>query len=662
MARSLTLSNGHFLVGLDECAQVRDVYYPHVGLEQHVGAWQKHRVGVFADGTLSWLDDPAWVVTTHAAGEAMAGGATAVHQKFGITLSIENVMYNEKDIFIRRFRVSNTTSRKRDIKLFFGQAFQISESRRGDTAYYDPHCASIVHYKGRRVFAVNAHCPSGPFSEYSVGLNHIEGKDGTYRDAEDGRLEQNPIEHGEVDSVIGLSMSLAPNTEVDAYYWMVAAESIPKVANLNAYVLKRGPDTLMKTTTDYWRAWINKQNFNFHGLSNEAIDLFKKSLFVIRAHVDDGGSILASSDAAMYQHGRDTYVYMWPRDGALTAIALDRAGDVHVAEQFFEFCDNVSTEEGYFLHKYRPDRSLGSSWHPWVRNGKPELPIQEDETALVIYALWKHYTISKDLEFVERVYNSLIKRSANFLSTFLYKDINLPYPSYDLWEEKFGISTFSCATKYAALIAAADFAALLGKEDDRARWSAIAEGVRTDIVKHLYDPELGMFVKLANRTDTGALEYDKTIDMSSIYGIYAYNVLPLTDERVSRSIQTIQEKLMLGDGTIGGIPRYERDRYYQTSADAPPNPWVITTLWLAQYQIQLAQSEADLAAALSWVDWTVARASDSGMLAEQFNPYTGEALSATPLTWSHSEYVKTIIDYLTKLEKLGICKACYPLE
>ena len=39
------------------------------------------------------------------------------------------------------------------------------------------------------------------------------------------------------------------------------------------------------------------------------------------------------------------------------------------------------------MHKYRPDKSLGSSWHPWVRNGKPELPIQEDETALVIYAL-----------------------------------------------------------------------------------------------------------------------------------------------------------------------------------------------------------------------------------------------------------------------------------
>ena len=36
------------------------------------------------------------------------------------------------------------------------------------------------------------------------------------------------------------------------------------------------------------------------------------------------------------------------------------------------------------MHKYRSDSSLGSSWHGWIVNGHPELPIQEDETALIL--------------------------------------------------------------------------------------------------------------------------------------------------------------------------------------------------------------------------------------------------------------------------------------
>src|SRR5205085_12018676 len=173
------------------------------------------------------------------------------------------------------------------------------------------------------------------------------------------------------------------------------------------------------TTKDFWYAWVNRQNFTFYGLDAEIVSLFKKSLFILRAHVDNNGSILASGDSDMLQHGRDTYSYMWPRDGAFSAIALDKAGDLNVARRFFEFCNDVITEEGYLMHKYRPDKSLGSSWHPWIRDGKMELPIQEDETALVIYALWKHYEITKDLEFIEAVYNTLIERAAHFMCSYV---------------------------------------------------------------------------------------------------------------------------------------------------------------------------------------------------------------------------------------------------
>ena len=59
--------------------------------------------------------------------------------------------------------------------------------------------------------------------------------------------------------------------------------------------------------------------------------------------------------------------------------------------------------------------------------------------------------------------------------------------------------------------------------------------------------------------------------------------------------------------------------------------------------------------------WVKKYANPAGIIPEQFNPYTGEHLSASPLVESHAEFVTTIISYLEKLEKLGVCKARYPI-
>ena len=77
MPRAVTLGNGHMLVGFDSRAQVRDLYYPYVGLENHIGVGHVHRVGVFADGVLHWLSDPAWEVGVDYEKETMAGKISA---------------------------------------------------------------------------------------------------------------------------------------------------------------------------------------------------------------------------------------------------------------------------------------------------------------------------------------------------------------------------------------------------------------------------------------------------------------------------------------------------------------------------------------------------------------------------------------------------------
>jgi len=114
--------------------------------------------------------------------------------------------------------------------------------------------------------------------------------------------------------------------------------------------------------------------------------------------------------------------------------------------------------------------------------------------------------------------------------------------------------------------------------------------------------------------------------------------------------------------SVGGIARYEGDHYFRSADDIPGNPWVITSLWLAQYHISLAKSESDLAPVKDWLSSAVKSALPTGILPEQLHVHTGAPLSATPLAWSHAEFVTTVIQYLQKLEELGICPACAPVK
>jgi GH15 family glucan-1,4-alpha-glucosidase len=439
------------------------------------------------------------------------------------------------------------------------------------------------------------------------------------------------------------------------------AETFKEVNILQDYLLSKTPAHVVKTTQDFWKAWVKKFNFSFYKLDDSIVDLFQKSLFIMRTHCDDRGGILASGDSDNFRYGRDTYAYVWPRDGAFVALSLDKAGYFDVSRKFYEFCNDVITEDGFLLHKYQPDKSFGSSWHPWVKNGKSQLAIQEDETALLIFGLWEHYKKSRDLEFVEKIYNSFIKSGTDFMMRYLDGlKTHLPFPSYDLWEEKNGVSTFTASSVYGALKAAVEFADVLGKEEDAMRYDAAAEEMKKAIIKELYNEKTEYFEKIIT-INGDDVKKDSTVDVSGFLGAFRFGVMLPDDPRMLKAREVIR-KWLETPIPVGGIARYEGDVYYGVSSDVPGNPWFITTLWMIQYDIALAKKEEDFVAIKEKLKWVTDKAQKSGILSEQIHPYTGEQLSVSPLTWSHAEFVLTIIAYLERLEVLGICTVCYPVK
>jgi GH15 family glucan-1,4-alpha-glucosidase len=303
------------------------------------------------------------------------------------------------------------------------------------------------------------------------------------------------------------------------------------------------------------------------------------------------------------------------------------------------------------MHKYRSDGTLGSSWHPWIKDGKAILPIQEDETATVLYALFKHYEMYKDLEFIESLYDSFIEPAAYFLVSYIEPTTGLPEPSFDLWEEKFGTSTYTTASVCAGLSAAAFFAVTLGKDADARSFEAAANRMRAAISEYLFTEEGEYFLKHVIVGDEGT-HRDETVDVSSLHGLLFFGVLDVHDERIEKTMKAIEERLYV-HGNSKGYVRYEGDNYYRLQDAASPNPWVICTLWVARFYIARAETLADLEQAYGLLEWTCTHTGPGGLLAEQMRPDTRAHLSASPLVWSHAEYVLTVLAYLDRYRSLN---------
>ncbi len=642
MARPLFVGNGSMLVGMDASGLVHDFYYPYVGQENHANeSSMHHRIGVYVDGELSWLDQDDWNIKIDYEPDAMIGAITATNDKNKIALEFHDFVDCQYNAFCRNIHVVNNANKHRNIRIFMHQVFKISESQRGDTALFVPDGNYILDYKDKRSFIIYGEtADSKPFDQYSIGLQGIEGKTGTYEDAYDGELSNNPVEHGSVDSTIRFSYELAPLSSKRLRYWIVAATNHADALDTHKRLLNGGFTKRYQETQKHWLDWLSRADKHFKKLPHDQQVPFKKSLLIIKSHIDRRGAVIASCDSEMLNYARDNYSYTWPRDAAFALWPLIRMGYSEEPKAFFEFARDVLSENGSLMHKYQPDRSVGSSWHPLVHSGRPELAIQEDETAIVIFMIYQYLMTSEDVDFVSRLYGTLIKPAADFMENYIDRSTNLPHASYDLWEEKFLTTTYTVATTYAGLKSAAKIAEKFEHPDDAIRWQTVADEIRIASKTKLYNNDKKFFYK-GYIEEKGKINYDDTIDVSSLYGAAMFDLFDLSGDEITESLRTIEHTL-LNQTNVGGLPRYEKDAYCRVNDNSQANPWFVTTLWLAQVYNELDRTEERD----KLIAWTQSKMLKSGVLSEQISSETGDFRSVVPLIWSQAEYVNSLLDII----------------
>jgi GH15 family glucan-1,4-alpha-glucosidase len=638
MARSVILGNSGLTVGLDESGLVHDFYYPYVGLENLTTARSKpHHVGVWADGNFSWIHEKNWKKDIDFNDDALVSNISMSNEELGIGLHFEDFVDCNNDIFARKVRVRNLKGHTRDVRIFFHQVFQISAHGRADTALFVPDANYILDYKGRCSILAYAENEDGePFDQYAVGNAGIEGKEGTFRDAEDGELSKSAVEHASVDSTIRVSLQIEPGASQLVRYWLAVGDSQQNLEKLHETMLNGGFEKRLEATITHWHDWLNIAEDKIYNYSDEQYSIVKKSLMLIKAHTDEHGGIIASCDSSIYNYGRDYYSYVWPRDGAYAIWPLIKLGYTHEPKKFFDFCKSIMHKDGYLMHKYQPDRAIGSTWHPLVHNNRKELAIQEDETASVLIMLGEYLKYTGDQKFVDSMYENFVRPAAEFMCNFIDQETELPHASYDLWEEKFLTSTYTAASTYKALETATQMAITQGIHMDAERWQSTAALLKSK-ADTFYNHERLMFNKGYLLQEDG-MKIDSTLDISSFYGVFMFNYF--TDpSQISATLKTIED-LLLDISPSGGSARYEDDNYFRSEPAYKGNPWFVTTLWMAQYYARNGQKEK----ALKYIEWTMKNSLNSGLLSEQISPEDSRIVGVTPLVWSHAEIINTIID------------------
>src|SRR6185312_9902636 len=227
MGRPVVLSNGQLFVGLDEQGLVHDFYYPYVGLENLCNARNSHhKIGVWVENTFSWTDDGTWEIQVNFEDAALVSNVKLHSRDLGLTLVTQDYVDNQVNALVRHITVVNEQASERQVRLFMHQVFQISRAGRADTALYVPDNHYILDYKGRYCLLAGGKFSDGDtFDQYAVGIYGIEGKQGTYLDAEDGELSGNAVEHGGVDSVIRFCKRIGGGQSAILDYWIIAASS-----------------------------------------------------------------------------------------------------------------------------------------------------------------------------------------------------------------------------------------------------------------------------------------------------------------------------------------------------------------------------------------------------------------------------------------------------
>ncbi|UCE64185.1 MAG: glycoside hydrolase family 15 protein, partial [Nitrospirota bacterium] len=221
MPKDIPISNGAFLINFDSEYQIRDVYFPFIGQENH-SSGHPFRFGVWVEGHQAWMG-PAWTKDLRYQNESLVTDVFLKNEALGLELRCSDGVDLDLNIYIRKIEVTNLQDKARQARLFFSHDFYLYGNDIGGTAYFDPRSSSIIHYKMHRYFLIScwAHDQWG-VKHFACGRREASGSLEAGKETENGELSGQASAWGSPHSTIGMWLELPTKGKTNAYYWMAA--------------------------------------------------------------------------------------------------------------------------------------------------------------------------------------------------------------------------------------------------------------------------------------------------------------------------------------------------------------------------------------------------------------------------------------------------------
>src|SRR6266496_5358441 len=127
MPRDIPVGNGTLLVTFDELYQIRDIYFPFTGKENHTEG-HPFRFGVWVDGLFSWVSQPDWERNLEYRQETLVTNVLLRNAKAGVEIRSSDAVDSLYNVFLRKLTVKNLQPEPREVRLFFHHDFYISEN------------------------------------------------------------------------------------------------------------------------------------------------------------------------------------------------------------------------------------------------------------------------------------------------------------------------------------------------------------------------------------------------------------------------------------------------------------------------------------------------------------------------------------------------------
>lgn len=315
------------------------------------------------------------------------------------------------------------------------------------------------------------------------------------------------------------------------------------------------------------------------------------------------------------------YRYSWVRDASLTLNALWVAACPDEVERFFEFFVTAAggrrrDHDVQIVYGIGGERRVPESELDHLAGYGGARPVRVGNEA------WRQTQLDVHGELLDAaaVFADDVGRFDPVVADFLAHladraAARWTEPDQGIWEDRGEPRhhLYSALMCWVALDRAVDLADALGVGDDRVgRWAEERDRIRAAVLDRGWDDDRGTF--------TATLDDDDRLD-AAVLMLPIVGFLPGDDERVRSTLRVVDEEL--GEG---GWIRRDQDE-----ERAGEGAFVITTFWMA-HALALA---GDVEAARARFELAAGAANDVGLLAEEVDPATGDALGNFPQAFSH---------------------------